>query len=564
MVGMERPGSAQGFGKPKGNDFPYFRRLWNSIVVALLAASFIPLLVIGGGIAYFAMSMIRERTLESLRMEVSDHREAIDQFLDQRAADLKLLSSNLGVDYLLRPGAIEDVFHSLQSQIPCFTDLGIIDDEGRHLAYIGPYDLLSKNYKDSPWFKAMKDHDVYISDVFSGFRKEPHFIIAVKQMKDNGFWILRATVDTLYFKNLVTEVLNRRSGDAFLVNRSGIFQTTPQMAGELMGQSGVREHDYFEGVRIVEDKGNILLMSWLSKVPWLVVAKFSQREIYRPLQHVRNLGIAVFSISALIIVLTVFLTTNYLFMRLEMKRRNIRFLDDQLRHSSRMASSMKIASGLIRDIKDNLSNIDMVATWVEELMHKDLSQEDNRTEIAESLKQIKSEVSRTRQGAEKFLKATRPTMPLIQEVRMNDLLNDILDLLDRELHFNRITVRKDYADGLPAIKSDPSQLRQVFQNLMLNAVAAIQKEGQITLTTQVDRGGIKVSVEDNGPGIPGDIMDKIFDPLFTAKPDGTGLGLSISAKIVEKLGGRISVESDPGKGARFTVNLPSSFKTAGS
>jgi two-component system NtrC family sensor kinase len=196
-------------------------------------------------------------------------------------------------------------------------------------------------------------------------------------------------------------------------------------------------------------------------------------------------------------------------------------------------------------------------------MHKDLSQEENRKEMAESLQQIKTETARTRQGTEKILKATRPTMPLIQDVRINDLLDEILDLLDRELHFARITVRKDYLEGLPSIKSDPSHLRQVFQNLMLNAIAAIQKEGQITLGTRLDRDGIKVFVEDNGPGISQDIIDRVFDPLFTAKPDGTGLGLSISAKMLEKLGGRISVESETGKGARFTVDLPYSFKPLG-
>jgi signal transduction histidine kinase len=98
---------------------------------------------------------------------------------------------------------------------------------------------------------------------------------------------------------------------------------------------------------------------------------------------------------------------------------------------------------------------------------------------------------------------------------------------------------------------------------MLKSIAAIQKEGEIILGTRQDREGIKVFVEDKGPGIPQDLLDKIFDPLFTAKPDGTGIGLSISAKILEKLGGRISVESKPAEGARFTVDLPYSFKSPG-
>jgi two-component system NtrC family sensor kinase len=559
MGATDRPGPAQGFGQPQEKDFPYFRRLWNSVVVALIAASFIPLIVIGGGMYYYTVSMLEDKTLESLTEEIKEHREAIDEFLDGRIKDMKLLASNLGLEYFTSPGAIQSVFGTLRRELECFTDLGVIDDQGRHVAYAGPYDLLSKNYKDAPWFKAMKDRDVYVSEVFLGFRQVPHFIIAVKQKAGEGYWILRATVDTEYFNRMVEEVLTRRPGDAFIVNQRGIFQTRPRTAGELMGQWKVKYIEPFKGVRMLEEKGRITLLTWLGKAPWVCVAKFDRKDIYRTLRQVRIAALTAFVLGAILILGTVFLTTNYLFMRLETKRRNIRFLDDQLRHSSRLASSMKLAPGLIRDIEDNLSNIDMVTTWVQELMHKDLSREENRKEAAESLNQIKGEISRTRQTTEKFLKAIRPAMPLIQAVEVNRILDDILDLMDRELHFNQIIVTRDYQEALPPIQSDPSQLRQVFQDLMLNAMAAIQRQGKITLRTRSDKEKVAVTVEDSGPGVPREIMDKIFDPLFTAKPDGTGLGLSISARILGKLGGRIAVASEPGRGATFTVELPIQF-----
>jgi two-component system NtrC family sensor kinase len=85
----------------------------------------------------------------------------------------------------------------------------------------------------------------------------------------------------------------------------------------------------------------------------------------------------------------------------------------------------------------------------------------------------------------------------------------------------------------------------------------------ITLRTRAEKDKVLVVVEDTGPGISKQVIDKIFDPLFTAKPDGTGLGLSISAKILEKLGGRISVKSEPGEGAVFTVELPLRFRPPG-
>jgi len=540
-------------------DFPYFRRLFNSIVVALLAASFIPLLVIGGGMYYHTVSILEQKTLGALDAEISEHRKTIDHFLTERTIDLKNLSGILGFDYLTAPGNLKKMFDTLQQQLPCFTDIGVIDDQGRHRAYVGPYDLLSRNYKETPWFKMVAQKDSYISDVFLGFRKEPHFIIAVKQATSEGFWILRATVDTDYFERLVAEVLSKRDGDAYIVNKDGILQTAPRWGGKIMAQSDVKRMEPFEGVRLEERAGKIVMMAWLERAPWLCVAEFKRHDIYSPLRNVRTVGIFVFVLGTMLIVLTVLLTTNYLFSRLETKRRNIRFLDQQLQHSNRMASSMKLASGFVREVKETLSNIDLVLSWVDDLAQGDLSGEESRTEVRESLKQVRSELVRARSATDKFLKSTQSSLPVIREVRVQDLLDEIVEFLDRELHFNRITVRREYQDPLPPVQSDPSQLRQIFQNLIVNAVTAIGKDGVITLTAQEVEERVTIGVGDTGPGIPEWRLHKIFDPLFTIKPDGTGLGLSIGAGILKKLGGKISVKTEVGKGSVFTVEIPTRF-----
>jgi two-component system, NtrC family, sensor kinase len=545
--------------KSQEKDFPYFRRLFNSIVVALLAASFIPLLVIGGGMYYHTVSILEQKTLAALDAEISEHRETIDHFLTERTMDLKILSSNLGFEYLTAPGNLKKVFDTFQKELPCFTDMGVIDDQGRHRAYVGPYDLLFKNYKETPWFKAIQQRDYYVSDVFLGFRNDPHFIIGVKQMIGDGFWILRATVDTDYFESLVAEVLSKRDGDAYIVNKDGILQTTPRWGGKIMAQSDVKYVEPFEGVRLEDRGGKIIMMAWLEKVPWLCVAEFKREDIYSPLRNVRTVGIFVFVLGAMLIVLTVFLTTNYLFSRLETKRRNIRFLDHQLQHSNRMASSMKLASGFVREVNETLSNIDLVLSWVDDLAQGDLSGEESRTEVRESLKQVRSELVRARRATDRFLKSTQSSLPIIREVRVQDLLDEIIELLDRELHFNRITVQREYQDPLPPVQSDPSQLRQVFQNLIVNGVTAIGKDGVITLTAQGSEERVSIGIGDTGPGIPKERLEKIFEPLFTARPDGAGLGLSIGAGILKKLGGNISVKSEMGKGAVFTIEIPTRF-----
>jgi two-component system NtrC family sensor kinase len=220
---------------------------------------------------------------------------------------------------------------------------------------------------------------------------------------------------------------------------------------------------------------------------------------------------------------------------------------------------MKLASGMVQEVKDTLSNVDLVLSWVDELTQGDLSGEETRTEVRESLKQVRAELSRARRATEKFLKSTQSSLPIIREVKVQEILDEIIELVDRELRFNRITVRREYQESLPLVHTDPSQLRQVLQNLVVNALTAIGEGGVITITTRAAEEKVTVAVADTGPGIPREKLERIFDPLFTAKPDGTGLGLSIGAGILKKLGGKISARSEVGKGAVFTVEIPTRF-----
>ena len=248
------------------------------------------------------------------------------------------------------------------------------------------------------------------------------------------------------------------------------------------------------------------------------------------------------------------LVRNYLVSRLEVKRRSIRLLDRQLRHSNRLASAMELALGFFREIKDALANIDAAAMNIQ-----DLCRGNRAGEIDESISQLRSEAAHSRKSIDKFLRFTRSAEPIIKSLNVNDVLDDLAEFMDKELRFNNIRLVRDYEDYLPATRSDPSGLRQVFQNLILNAVAAIQTNGEISLTTRQQADDVVVTVADTGPGIAEEHLARIFEPLFTTKPGGTGLGLPICADIIGRLGGRISVHNQPEGGACFVVSLPLQF-----
>ena len=144
----------------------------------------------------------------------------------------------------------------------------------------------------------------------------------------------------------------------------------------------------------------------------------------------------------------------------------------------------------------------------------------------------------------------------VSSFNLNDGLNSTLGLARHLL--KAVTVTKNFGD-IPPVTCAPSQINQVFLNLITNAVQALpQQSGEIRLTTRSANNGVAVEVADNGSGIPPEVLPKIFDPFFTTKEigKGTGLGLSISYKIVQDHGGRIDVDTQVGKGTKFTVWLP--------
>ena len=146
----------------------------------------------------------------------------------------------------------------------------------------------------------------------------------------------------------------------------------------------------------------------------------------------------------------------------------------------------------------------------------------------------------------------------IKEVDLQEGLENTLKLLNSEFK-NRITLHKEYAK-LPKVTCYPSQINQVFMNLLTNAIHAIEGPGDVWVKTEVLKDKISISIRDSGKGIPPEHMDRIFDPFFTTKKigQGTGLGLSISYGIIQKHQGEIKVTSELGKGSTFTVFLPKS------
>ena len=214
-----------------------------------------------------------------------------------------------------------------------------------------------------------------------------------------------------------------------------------------------------------------------------------------------------------------------------------------MRRSERLAALGQLSAGLAHELRNPLGSIKGSA----DLLARSASRNDP---MAKELAQIISaEVDRTNSLVTRFLDFARPLEPRREST-------DVTSVIDRAVTRAKVEVVRDYAHSLPRLAIDPELMEQVFLNLVTNAAQASAPGAPITIRTREVDDQAEVSVIDHGCGISPDKIETIFNPFVTTKQNGVGLGLAIVAKIVDGHGGRMSVESEPGKGSTFRVLLP--------
>lgn len=237
--------------------------------------------------------------------------------------------------------------------------------------------------------------------------------------------------------------------------------------------------------------------------------------------------------------------------KVEERTNEIKAIHSQLFRSEKLASIGKLAAGVAHEINNPLTGILANSS----MLLEDLPQDDKNREDVEI---IVKETIRCREIVKRLLDFARQTKPVNKLANVNTLIENIILLVRNQATFRNITIENRLEPGLPETLMDTDQIQQVFINIILNAAEAMTTKGALTIRSFLapDGHSISITFSDTGPGIPESNRERIFDPFFTTKEHGTGLGLSISYGIIEQHGGSISVDSRPGKGATFTVQLP--------
>lgn len=588
----------------------YYKDFRFKMVILFVVLSLAPMVLITGIILHqfnqFSNTMVHAH-LDEL---VLKHRQKIDAFLKQKLNDICHLSKAYDFTLLQDRDFLLQRLRALQEDYGFqFVDLGVIDQEGRQVAYAGPFNLHQADYSEAHWFKKAVEQDIYISDVFLGIRGQPHFIVTARRTWNGRQFLLRGTIDFFAFNTLVDDFVVGKTGTAFILNRHGEFQTRPpigelqltrqqyinlfnmgenahhnrntpgiihatpirKLPAEVRNQSGDQNAAAFSYGTFtvnktgVDDTHFIIVAAFLKNNDWLLIFQQETKDAFAQLKQTRHLSMVILFIGAMAIIAMAFFVSGRLMKRILSLDSEKESMNQQIVETGKLASIGELAAGIAHEINNPVAVMIEEAGWIQDLLAEGLDKGNNFDELKRALQQIETQGHRCKGITHKLLSFARKTDSRMETLQINDFVTEVLDLLAQTFRYANIRIEVSPQRDLPAIEASATEIQQVLMNIIQNAVHAMEKTGgSLFIGTRSDGDFIYISIKDTGPGIRPSDLGRIFDPFFTTKPvgKGTGLGLSICYGIIHKMGGRIDVNSQPGDGTTFTIVLPLNTQAA--
>ncbi|WP_147822455.1 sensor histidine kinase [Salidesulfovibrio onnuriiensis] len=546
-----------------------YQRTWRKTIVLLAVVALVPLIVMTL-IDYNVTrkSLESENELRIARV-TSNTRRSVTYFLDERKSALEFIAQRESLRSLRSPKRLSAILAGLKESFGGFVDIGLIDSNGKQVAYVGPYELQGRDYSDQYWYLRTLERGAFISGVFRGFRGVPHLIVAVRcpDLGNGKCFVLRATLDTAQFNALLADIDLAGSGDVFIINQQGMLQTPSRWHGEVLEQVALPAPEYSEKTRVykaheADGRGILAGYAYITDTPFILMTVKVTDEIMRPWQSIRMELLWMLVVSILVILIVIVGVATRMVSKIYIADQSRAKTLHRMEHTNRMASIGRLAAGVAHEINNPLAIINEKAGLIKDMFtYLDKYQADER--LMGNIDSIINSVDRCGTITKRLLSFARHIDVSYQRIVFKDLADEVLGFLHKEAEYRSITIDKVIPSDLPEFESDRGKLQQIFLNLVNNAFQAMNNGGHLRITA--NRGAedtLIFTVADDGCGIPESDRKRIFEPFFSTKKTrgGTGLGLSITYGLVQELGGSMSVESEVGRGTSFTITLPLSRK----
>jgi signal transduction histidine kinase len=541
---------------------PRYRRLRRNAVIVTCLVALTPLAIL----TFINFLQDREAYRAENRYAVyrilSNTKRTLDLVIEERRSVISLILRDNSYNDLSSDASLKTVLNNLNDSFGGFIDLGLIDSDGIQTHYAGPYELKGKNYKDQDWFQEVLLRGIYVSDVFLGYRDLPHFVIAFKTEKEDGdFYILRATIDMELITKQIYSLELDRTTDAFVIDKDGILQTGSFFHGNVLEKVDLEIPSHIRSREVIEERGggsHIAMFGYaqIKDTPFILVAEM---RLETPLKHWlsrRSVLIWFFTLSAIPILFVIIYFANNMVKQLREADLRRAKVFHNVEYTNKLATIGRMAAGVAHEINNPLAIINEKAGLIKDMasFNDDFPHKEKTIKLVDS---VLNSVERCSRVTHRLLGFARRMDARKELIDIRSLLEEVVGFQTTEVAHRNIIINYDIPDDLPSIESDRGLLQQIFLNLVNNAIAAVPDGGQIDIAANKPSSNtIEVIIKDNGPGIPKENLEHIFEPFFSTKGEfGTGLGLSITHDIVENLGGRISVESEMEKGTIFAVSL---------
>ncbi len=550
---------------PAENGSPLiFRLLRKRIITLMVVITVIPLVSLSIINSRQYQNALREEILNPLLVLVNKTRHSVELFLAERLSAVSFIASAYSFEELADTTNLSRIFHVMKQEFGGFVDLGLIDANGVLVSYVGPYELKDRNYSQQPWLHEVRLRGTYVSDVFMGFRRFPHMVMAVQRRTADGkSWIIRATIDTHRIDDLIAAMRLDSKSDGFLMNRDGVLQTSTKNYGDVLDAFPIALPPYSGEAGVIETndpRGKDVVVAYTSfpHSPYVLAVVKPRDDLFRAWYTLKSEIFYLLLGAVCLTLLAVFTFTNILIRRLQESEEKREAAFREIEHTHKLSSIGRLAAGIAHEINNPMAIINEKAGLMKDLIEYGQGLED-KAKFLSLIDAVINSVERCRSITHRLLGFARKMDAHIEPLDVNDVVRETVGFVEKEALYRNIGVELQLAKDLPAARSDRGQLQQAFLNLLSNALSAVSDGGRITVaTTAPDPGTVAVTITDNGCGMSEETLKRIFEPFFTTKEKGigTGLGMFITYGIIKRLGGKIEARSKEGQGTTMVIHLP--------
>jgi two-component system, NtrC family, sensor kinase len=540
------------------------RRIWYLSVLLTAGVSLMPVFFLAAIDYQVTQKAIESENMLRTSRLVSNARRTLSFFLLERKYALEFLVRDNSYEQLIDNERLNTILANLHDSFGGFTDIGVIDIHGRQIAYSGPFDLVDRDYSRQSWFEEVMEQGSYVSDIFMGYRRSPHLVIAVKHTSPDGrVLVLRVDLEAEKFHSELIDIEIRHGGEMFIINQDGILQTPTRRLGYMFEKMILPVPPFSESTQVFETRdpeGEELVVgyAYLEGTPFILMVAKTKSNLMQPWLKARQQILVYLVVSVMVILIAVLVVATYLVSKIHTADQTRVAALHKVEYVNKMASIGRLAAGVAHEINNPLAIINEKAGLMKDLMAQ---QEPSPLQVKMQglLDSILSSVNRCATITRRLLSFARQSDVTFDLVDIRNVIENVIGFLGKESEYRNISIDVDIAPDIPFFKSDRGKLEQIFLNLMNNAFSALSDGGHLqVIGRKKSEKDLNISVIDDGCGIHPDDIKRVFEPFFSTRTQqgGTGLGLSITHGLVQELGGTITVESQLGKGTRFNITLP--------